>query len=108
MSAKPVRLASVSFDAYPNHKGAATHIHHVAQALTELGALDLVTLPGTHGLDLPPIVGVRHTEIPARGRHLIERVRWFRESLGHWFGQQELYEVIHQINFRGLSNRQAT
>ena len=95
MSAKPVRLASVSFDAYPNHKGAATHIHHVAQALTELGALDLVTLPGTHGLDLPPIVGVRHTEIPARGRHLIERVRWFRESLGHWFGQQELYEVIH-------------
>ena len=58
MSAKPVRLASVSFDAYPNHKGAATHIHHVAQALPELGDLDLVTLPGTHGLDLPPIVGV--------------------------------------------------
>ena len=90
-----MRLASISFDAYPNHKGAATHIRHVAQALSQIGELDLVTLPGNNSAESIFTAGVRHTALPARGHNLIDRVRWFREALGHWFGLQKMFDAIH-------------
>jgi glycosyltransferase involved in cell wall biosynthesis len=89
-----------SFDRYPAPKGAATHIQAFVSALaTEFGNVELVTVAGPPvsrpaGPSAPPpnaecadpiLPGVTHTELPALGASLVERVLSFRTHLRAWW-----------------------
>jgi glycosyltransferase involved in cell wall biosynthesis len=89
-----------AFDRFPAPKGAATHIQAFVSALAvEFGNVELVTVAGppvaqpagpagrlTNGECAEPnLVGVTHTELPALGASLVERVLSFRTHLRAWW-----------------------
>ena len=92
-------LVYVAFDRCPAPKGAATHISaFVAGLATRFQEVDLVTVSGspTPGVGaLSEIIsGVQHTELPALGPTLIERVLNFRIQLQSWWRNRRP-EVAH-------------
>ncbi len=83
-------LVYVAFDRCPAPKGAATHISaFVAGLATEFTTVDLVTVSGSRTSNIGAlshmIPGIRHTELPALGPTLIERVLNFRTQLRSWW-----------------------
>ena len=83
-------LVYVAFDRCPAPKGAATHISaFVGGLVTEFTTVDLITVSGSRtsgvGALSHLIPGVRHTELPAIGQTLIERVLSFRTQLRSWW-----------------------
>lgn len=98
------RVAYVSFDTVPAPKGAATHIEAFARALAyDFGGVDLVTVATG---DAPPPVerwaGVFHSELPAVGRSLIDRVLYFRQYLARWLEKRRFEAIQFRSNFEGL------
>ena len=93
-------LAYVSFDRFPAPKGAAVHIDAFVSGLaSRFDDVDLVTVAST----LKPPTGsiiqrgehsFRHTELPASGSSLVERVLCFRTHLRSWWGRRR-YDVAH-------------
>lgn len=79
------RLAYISFDTVPAPKGAATHIEAFARALArQFGRLDLITAAAGAAVlaaEVERWPGVFHTELPANGASLIDRVLCFRRFL---------------------------
>jgi glycosyltransferase involved in cell wall biosynthesis len=99
------RIAYVSFDTVPAPKGAATHILAFAQALREtFGGVDLVTVaPGVESATNPERwPGVFHTELPALGETLIDRVLCFRRFLAHWLASRHFEAIQFRSIFEGL------
>src|SRR5689334_10692632 len=99
------RVAYVSFDKVPAPKGAATHIESFAQALARgFGGLDLVTIAAGDA-PAPPVErwpGVLHSELPAVGRSLIDRVLCFRHYLARWLEKRRYEAIQFRSNFEGL------
>jgi glycosyltransferase involved in cell wall biosynthesis len=98
-------LAYISFDIVPAPKGAATHIEAFTKALADaFGAIELVTA-GT-GLAPSPRIerwpGVFHTELPAAGVSLIDRVLCFRRFLAFWLSEQRPEVVQFRSTFEGV------
>src|SRR5258708_21874900 len=78
------RAAYVSFDTVPAPKGAATHIEAFARTLGDtLNGVELVTvaLGAESSARVERWPGVFHTELPALGATLIDRVLCFRRFL---------------------------
>jgi glycosyltransferase involved in cell wall biosynthesis len=99
------RIAYISFDTVPAPKGAATHIQAFVQALARrFGALDLVTVSAgmveTPAFERWP--GVRHHELPAIGKSLIDRVLCFQLFLSRWLDQRSFDAVQFRSPFEGL------
>jgi len=99
------RLAYVSFDTAPATKGASTHIEWFARALAQaFGRVELVTIaPGAEASS--PIErwpGVFHTELPALGETLIDRVLCFRRFLVHWLRERPFDAIQFRSIFEGL------
>src|ERR1019366_8997402 len=80
-------IAYLSFDTVPAPKGAATHIEAFTRALAcAFGRVELVTA-GAAAAMAPAVErwpGVFHTELPAVGVSLIDRVLCFRRFLRFW------------------------
>lgn len=101
-------LIYAAFDRFPSPKGAATHIRAFVSALArEFPKVDLVTVagppehndtsadasarnrvPGVPADELHP-PGFQHTELPAEGASLIERVLMFRTHLRAWWKHRD-------------------
>jgi glycosyltransferase involved in cell wall biosynthesis len=99
------RLAYVSFDTAPAPKGAATHIESFARALAgAFGGVELVTIaPGTEpSSSKQRWPGVLHTELPALGESLIDRVLCFRRFLAHWLRERRLDAIQFRSIFEGF------
>ena len=99
------RIAYISFDTVPAPKGAATHIEAFARALAGgFGGVELVTVsPGaeaTARTERWP--GVFHTELPALGESLIDRVLCFRRFLAHWLRNRRFEAIQFRSIFEGL------
>jgi glycosyltransferase involved in cell wall biosynthesis len=97
-----VRIAYISFDTVPASKGAATHIAAFARALAgAFGTIDLVTVGSaeTHTVRWP---GVIHTEFPAMGQSLIDRVLCFRACLARWLAARTFDVVQFRSIFEGM------
>jgi glycosyltransferase involved in cell wall biosynthesis len=100
-----LRAAYVSFDTVPAPKGAATHIEAFARTLAAaLGGLELVTValgpePAERVERWP---GVFHTELPAMGATLIDRVMCFRRFLTHWLADRKFEVIQFRSIFEGL------
>jgi glycosyltransferase involved in cell wall biosynthesis len=111
------KLAYISFDTVPAPKGAATHIGAFTRALARaFGSVDLVTVG--HALACPqnrlPAIGqaeacpterwpgVFHTELPALGVSLIDRVLCFRGCLERWLSSRQFEMVQFRSIFEGL------
>ena len=91
-------LFYIAYDRYPAPKGAATHISAFVSALRhQFDELDLVTVaaaPTTHSMSVaqsPPSgnLNFRHTELPAVGPSMIERVLHFRTQLRGWWSKRK-------------------
>jgi glycosyltransferase involved in cell wall biosynthesis len=83
-------LVYVAFDRCPAPKGASTHISaFVAGLATKFASVDLITVSGSRTSSVGglthTIPGVQHTELPALGPTLIERVLNFRIQLRSWW-----------------------
>ncbi len=95
------RLAYISFDTVPAPKGAATHIQAFTRALAAaFGGVELVSIG-----DGPPQerwAGVFHTELPASGASLIDRVLCFRRFLAHWLRDRHFEAIQFRSIFEGL------
>lgn len=90
------RIAYLSFDEVPSHKGAAVHIESFVRSLAQTyGTVELVTVTANPAMqvtvDWP---GVNHTVLPAIGQTLIDRVMSFRRHLSDWL-QGRWFDVIH-------------
>src|SRR6266481_6273871 len=99
------RASYVSFDTVPAPKGAATHIEAFARALgSALGGVELVTVAfGTEpSARVERWPGVFHTELPALGATLIDRVLCFRRFLMHWLADREFEVIQFRSIFEGL------
>jgi len=99
------RVAYVSFDTVPAAKGAATHIEAFARALgSALGGVELVTVAfGTEpSARVERWPGVFHTELPALGATLIDRVLCFRRFLMHWLAGRKFEIIQFRSIFEGL------
>src|SRR5258708_39926713 len=99
------RAAYVSFDTVPAPKGAATHIEAFARALSAaLGAVELVTvaLGAEPSARVERWPGVFHTELPALGATLIDRVLCFRRFLMHWLACRKFEVIQFRSIFEGL------
>src|SRR5258708_15030130 len=99
------RAAYVSFDTVPAPKGAATHIEAFARALgAALGGVELLTV--AFGAESSARVerwpGVFHTELPALGATLIDRVLCFRRFLMHWLAGRTFEVIQFRSIFEGL------
>jgi glycosyltransferase involved in cell wall biosynthesis len=99
------RLAYISFDTVPAPKGAATHIQAFARALAAaFGVIELVTV--RDGADIPPPKerwpGIFHTELPAPGATLVDRVLCFRRFLAHWLRNRHFDAIQFRSIFEGL------
>lgn len=99
------RLAYVSFDSVPAPKGAATHIEAFARSLAaEFGGVELVTVAAgaetSLGVERWP--GVIHTELPAMGESLIDRVLCFRRFFSHWLRERRFEAIQFRSIFEGL------
>ena len=96
------RLAYVSFDTVPAPKGASTHIQAFSRALAgAFGGIELVTVGETlaSGERWP---GIFHTELPALGDTLIDRVMCFRRYLSHWLNGRSFEAIQFRSMFEGL------
>lgn len=95
------RLAYISFDTVPAPKGAATHIEAFTRALAgAFGGIELVSIG-----DAPPQErwpGVFHTELPASGASLIDRVLCFRRFLAQWLRSRHFEAIQFRSIFEGL------
>ncbi len=99
------RIAYLSFDTVPAPKGAATHIEAFARALgAGFSGIELVTVA-----EGPESVmccerwpGVFHTELPAMGESLIDRVLCFRRFLEQWLRGREFEAIQFRSIFEGL------
>ncbi|MEI8019710.1 MAG: glycosyltransferase family 4 protein [Schlesneria sp.] len=85
-----ISLVYVAFDRCPAPKGAATHISAVVAGLAaRFKSVDLITVSGSRtsqvGALTHTIPGLQHTELPALGPTLIERVLSFRTQLRAWW-----------------------
>ncbi|HEV2690544.1 MAG TPA: glycosyltransferase family 4 protein, partial [Bryobacteraceae bacterium] len=99
------RIAYISFDTVPAPKGAATHIEAFARALAgEFGGVELVTVaPGAEAsLRTERWPGVFHSELPAMGESLIDRVLCFRGFLKHWLRGRQFEAIQFRSIFEGL------
>ena len=98
------RIAYLSFDTVPAPKGAATHIEAFARILAkEFGGVELVTVaPGAEVSVMERWPGVRHTELPALGESLIDRVLCFRRFLTQWLRRREFEAIQFRSIFEGL------
>ena len=99
-------LAYISFDTVPAPKGAATHIEAFARALAgSFGGVDLVTVAA--GSECVASVerwpGVFHTELPAVGASLIDRVLCFRHYLSAWMAGRRFEAVQFRSPFEGMA-----
>jgi glycosyltransferase involved in cell wall biosynthesis len=99
------RIAYISFDTVPAPKGAATHIEAFARALAGgFGGIELVTVSAggeaTSRTERWP--GVFHTELPALGESLIDRVLCFRRFLARWLGNRRFEAIQFRSIFEGL------
>ncbi len=99
------RIAYVSFDTVPAPKGASTHILAFARALGgAFGGVELVTVASgaesTTRTERWP--GVFHTELPALGETLIDRVLCFRRFLAHWLASRRFEAIQFRSIFEGL------
>lgn len=99
------RLAYISFDTTPAPKGASTHIESFARALAgAFGGVELVTIALGAEASSPKQrwPGVFHTELPALGESLIDRVRCFRRFLVHWLQERRFDAIQFRSIFEGL------
>jgi len=99
------RLAYVSFDTAPAPKGASTHIEWFARSLAQaFGGVELVTIASgaetSSSKERWP--GVFHTELPALGDTLIDRVLCFRRFLAHWLRDRHFEAIQFRSIFEGL------
>jgi glycosyltransferase involved in cell wall biosynthesis len=99
------RLAYVSFDTAPAPKGASVHIESFARALAgAFGGIELVTIAtgaeASSAKERWP--GVFHTELPALGETLIDRVLCFRRFLAYWLQERRLDAIQFRSIFEGL------
>jgi glycosyltransferase involved in cell wall biosynthesis len=99
------RIAYVSFDIVPAPKGAATHIEAFARTLAaEFGGVELVTVAAgaqtSLGMERWP--GVFHSELPAMGESLIDRVLCFRRFFAHWLRGRHFEAIQFRSIFEGL------
>jgi glycosyltransferase involved in cell wall biosynthesis len=99
------RAAYVSFDTVPAPKGAATHIEAFARAIgAALGGVELVTVAlgseSTARVERWP--SVFHTELPALGTSLIDRVLCFRRFLMQWLSGRRFEVIQFRSIFEGL------
>jgi glycosyltransferase involved in cell wall biosynthesis len=100
-----LRAAYVSFDTVPAPKGAATHIEAFARTLgAALGGLELVTVAlGPESTErVERWAGVFHTELPALGVTLIDRVLCFRRFLTRWMADRKFEVIQFRSIFEGL------
>jgi glycosyltransferase involved in cell wall biosynthesis len=87
----------VSFDILLHPKGASVHISAFCQAIASVYApLHLVTVADSDTAPPMQIIDDRlyHSQLPARGKNLIERVLSFRKELAMWMNDR-YFEVIH-------------
>jgi len=101
----PFAIAYVSFDSVPAAKGASTHIQAFAQTLAQrFGSIELVTVGGgptpIDGIERWP--GVFHTQLPAAGKSLIDRVLCFRVFLERWLESRTFAIVQFRSIFEGM------
>src|SRR5277367_6072763 len=76
-----LRLAYIAFDSVPAPKGASTHIAAFTRALARrFGRIHLVT-PGQTADTIERWPGVFHTELPAQGVSLVDRILCFQAYL---------------------------
>ena len=99
-------LAYISFDTVPAPKGAATHIEAFARTLGEsFGGVELVTVAA--GAECVARVerwpGVFHTQLPAVGVSLIDRVLCFRHYLSAWLAGRRFEAVQFRSPFEGMA-----
>ncbi len=102
------RIAYISFDVVPSHKGAAVHIESFVRSLANhYGTVELVTVAANSTAS--PAVnwpGVTHTVLPAIGKTLIDRVMCFRRHLRTWL-QGQWFDVIQVRSiFEGMVARE--
>ena len=92
------RILYVSFDVVPAPKGAAVHIKHFVDALSDaFEATTLVTVSPDNEIHGPTPVkpGLLHLQLPAMGEDLVSRVIHFRRMLKAWLETQLLpFDVI--------------
>jgi glycosyltransferase involved in cell wall biosynthesis len=98
-------LAYISFDTVPAPKGAATHIAAFTRALADaFGSIELVTVSAA--MDPPGRIerwpGVFHTELPAVGVSLIDRVLSFRRCLEFWLSSRRFELIQFRSIFEGI------
>ncbi|MFN3926485.1 MAG: glycosyltransferase family 4 protein [Pseudanabaenaceae cyanobacterium] len=87
----------ISFDTVPNAKGAGVHIEAFCKILAEQFApVHLLTV--AEGIEPIPTYTMSdrlyHTQLPARGKNLIDRVIDFRQRVRQWLTDQH-FRVIH-------------
>ncbi len=95
-------LAYISFDRVPAPKGAATHIEAFVKPLARaFGRVDLVTVGDAVTEPVERWPQVFHTELPARGRSLIDRALDFRRHLKWWLKPREFQAIQFRSIFEG-------
>ncbi|HLK68350.1 MAG TPA: glycosyltransferase family 4 protein [Bryobacteraceae bacterium] len=100
-----MRIAYVSFDTVPAPKGAAIHIAAFTQALARrFGAVELVTVCGISSPEarVERWPGVFHTQLPALGVSLIDRVLCFRACLERWLSGRQFDLIQFRSIFEGM------
>jgi len=97
-----MRLAYIAFDSVPAPKGASTHIIAFSRALAgRFGRLDLIT-PGDEPQTIERWPGVFHTELPAQGVSLIDRVLCFQAYITRWLRRHPCTIAQFRSPFEGL------
>lgn len=100
-------LVYLAFDRFPAPKGAAIHIAAFIEALSDAYSdVDLVTVSDSlsiveNDLHLPNGRTVRHTQLPAVGPSLVERVLSFRTHLRAWWNDRRPGAVHVRSIFEG-------
>ena len=97
------RLAYIAFDTVPAPKGASTHIGAFARALAaHYGRIDLITAGPGGVATVERWPGVFHTELPAPGVSLIDRILCFQAYLKRWLKNHPYSIVQFRSSFEGL------
>ena len=97
------RLAYIAFDTVPAPKGAATHITAFARALAErYGRIDLITAGAGGVQTVERWPGVFHTELPAVGVSLVDRILCFQAYLERWLRRHPYAVAQFRSSFEGL------
>ncbi len=98
------KIAYISFDVIPSHKGAAVHIESFVRSLAQAyGHIELVTVAAEPQAAITVTwPGVTHTVLPAAGKTLIDRVMHFRQHLHRWLSGRRFDIVQVRSIFEGL------